>query len=214
MNEIAKNYPELVLGFIIASAILGAIRFIFAQHLENKKVSFQKIELIDNVLKFNLNKPNARQKFITEQAFLAVFGKAFIFNEIKTLLSYDSPSEAISLYLKGRRFLKVSRAGKSFVLNEDYRRFKILKVYYYFQDFKFFMLYFLFSFLMIFPMTIINSIYSDSRWLEDSFGLINIFWIFVAGVLTIMLAGFALFSMMQLGKITQAFKLVAKKSSK
>jgi hypothetical protein len=130
------------------------------------------------------------------------------------LLSYDSPSEAISLYLKGRRFLKVSRAGKSFVLNEDYRRFKILKVYYYLQDFKFFMLYFLFSFLMTFPMIIINSIYSDSRWLEDSFGLINIFWIFVAGVLTIMLAGFALFSMMQLGKITQAFKLVAKKSSK
>ena len=212
MNEIAKSYPELILGFIIVSAILGALRFIFSQHLESKKVSFQKIELLNNILKFNLNKPNARQKFTTEQAFSAVFGRIFVFNEIKALLNYESPSEAILLFLKGSRFLKVSRTGKSLVLKKKYRKFTIFKIDFYLQDAKFFFLYFVFSFLTIFPITIIHSTYTSNSWFADSFGLINIFWVFIAGSITITLVGLAIISMLQSGKIAQAFKLVSKNS--
>ena len=212
LNEIAKSYPEIILGFIIFSAILGVLRIIFSQYLENKRISFQKIEIINNILKFNLNKSNARQKFTAEQAFSAVFGRSFIFNEIKAVLNYDSPSEAIRLYLKGRRFLKVSRTGKSFVLNKNYYRFEILKKYFYFQDTKFFFLYIIFSLLAILPITIIYTIYTNDSWFADNLGLINIFWAAIAGIVALMLIGFAIINILQSGKIAHAFKLAAKNS--
>lgn len=210
MNEIAKSYPNLILGFIITSIILGILRFIFSQYTESKKVSFQKIELLNNILKFNINKPNMRQKFTTEQAFLAVFGQIFIFNEIKALLNYESPSEAILLFLKGRRFLKVSRTGKYLVLNKEYRKFTIFKKDFYLQDFKFFFLYCLFSNLTIFPIAIIYSTYTNNSWFSESLGLINIFWVFIASAITLTLVGLAIISMLQSGRIVQAFKLVSK----
>jgi hypothetical protein len=212
MNEIAKSYPQLILGFIILSALFAAIRFIFSQHLESKKVSFQKIELINNILKFNINKPNSRQKFLTEQAFSAVFGRFFSFNEVKALLNYESPSEAVLLFLKGRQFLKVSRSGKTLVLKSKYRKFTLLKIDFYLQNIKFFFLYILFALINIFPITVIFTIYSNNSWFAHNLGFINIFWAFIAGLLTIVLILLALLSMLQSGKIDKAFKLVAKNS--
>lgn len=214
MNEIAKSYPELILGFITITAILGVLRFLLSQSLESKKVSFQKIELLNSVLKYNFNKTNSRQKFITEQAFSAVYGKRLSFNEIKALLNYKSPSEAILLFIKGRQFLNVSTTGKSFVLNKKYRKFTIFKIAFYPQDIKFLFLYFIFSFLTIFPIFIIYLIYTSNSWLDESFGLKNIFWFIMAVTMTLMFITLAIVNLLQQGKISQAFELAAKKANK
>ncbi|PKG37076.1 hypothetical protein [Psychromonas sp. Urea-02u-13] len=207
MNEIAKNFPEIILGIICISAVIGALRFLFSQHFERKKIGLQKIELINNILKYNLNKPNARQKFSTEQAFSAVFGKVFTFDEIKAILQYKSPSKVLALYLEGRRFLKVSNSGKTFLLKEQYGKEKVFGINIYFQDIKFAFLYLLFSMLTIFPITIIHTTYTNSSWFESSLGLANMFWVLMSGLLTFALAVFAVVSMFQLGKIDDAFKL-------
>ena len=212
MNEIAKSYPEIILGFIFISFFLGLLKFVFSQYVENKKVSLQKIELMNNILKFNLNKPNARQKFITEQVFTAAFGKAFIFKEIKALLNYESPSEIILLFIKGRRYLQVSKSGKSFVLNKKYRRYQIFKMDVYLQNVKYFMLYMIFSLLIIFPVTILHTTFINNSWFDTNFNVVNIFWAFIASSIALLFAALAVTCLFRSGKIAFAFKLIEKNS--
>lgn len=207
---LAADYPTLILGAIIITVFAALLKLFLSLYTESKKISLQKLELADNLLKFNLEKPSPTNRFLTEQLFLSMFKCRFEYEQIKVLLKSQAPLESFILFKSGRRFLKLSKSKKSLVLKKRYQTFKVFNWEIQRQSVRELIEYFVMAMLAAFMFVLTWLIYKRGGLFNVDWLVPNLIWYIMSLSCSLLLAFVALLILKDTGKLRFAIELADK----
>lgn len=205
---VLSQYPKLFLIAFCFLILIPLLRVLISHYFGSRMVGLKKIELVNDILSRDLNRPSKKQRFLTEQAFSVMYNFKIDYDEIKALLHYKKPSKAFRLFKKAHKYLEISRSGKSMVLKSNYCKLGKSIFTFYPLNLWYSLIYFVNASLASLFFLPCWLIYKSGDWFDRDFILQNWFWAAMSFLVAMIFIVLALKSLWSVGTIKYAFELV------